>query len=56
MRNIWIVCRKELRSYFVSPIAYILFVMFALIFGWFFLLVGRFFPVFVSFGISYYFR
>jgi ABC-2 type transport system permease protein len=36
MRNIWIVCRKELRSYFVSPIAYILFVMFALIFGWFF--------------------
>jgi gliding motility-associated transport system permease protein len=36
MRNIWIVCRKELRSYFVSPIAYILFVMFALIFGYFF--------------------
>ena len=36
MRNIWIICRKELRSYFVSPIAYILFVMFALIFGWFF--------------------
>jgi ABC-2 type transport system permease protein len=36
MRNIWIVCRKELRSYFVSPIAYILFVMFAVIFGWFF--------------------
>ena len=36
MKNIWIVCRKELRSYFVSPIAYILFVMFAIIFGWFF--------------------
>jgi len=36
MRNIWIVCQKELRSYFVSPIAYILFVMFSLIFGWFF--------------------
>jgi ABC-2 type transport system permease protein len=36
MRNIWIICQKELRSYFVSPIAYILFVMFALIFGWFF--------------------
>jgi len=36
MRNVWIVCRKEMRSYFVSPIAYILFAMFALIFGWFF--------------------
>lgn len=36
MRNIWIVFRKELRSYLVSPIAYILLVMFALIFGWFF--------------------
>jgi ABC-2 type transport system permease protein len=36
MRNIWIIFRKELRSYFVSPVAYVLFVMFALIFGWFF--------------------
>jgi len=36
MRNIWIICRKELRSYFVSPIAYLLLVMFALIFGFFF--------------------
>jgi len=36
MRNIWIVFRKELRSYLVSPIAYILLVMFAAIFGWFF--------------------
>jgi ABC-2 type transport system permease protein len=35
-RNIWIVCRKELRSYFVSPIAYILLGMFAVIFGFFF--------------------
>jgi len=36
MKNIWIICRKELRSYFVSPVAYVLFVMFALLFGWFF--------------------
>jgi ABC-2 type transport system permease protein len=36
MRNIGIICRKELRSYFVSPIAYILLAMFALIFGFFF--------------------
>jgi gliding motility-associated transport system permease protein len=36
MRNIWIVFRKEIRSYFVSPIAYLLLTMFALIFGFFF--------------------
>jgi len=36
MRNIWIICKKELRSYFVSPIAYLLLTMFALIFGFFF--------------------
>ena len=36
MRNIWIICRKELGSYFASPIAYILLIMFGLIFGYFF--------------------
>jgi ABC-2 type transport system permease protein len=36
MKNIWIICRKELRSYFTSPIAYLLLVMFAVIFGFFF--------------------
>jgi ABC-2 type transport system permease protein len=36
MRNIWIICSKELRSYFVSPVAYLLLVMFAVIFGYFF--------------------
>jgi ABC-2 type transport system permease protein len=36
MRNIWIICRKELQSYFVSPIAYLLLTMFAIIFGFFF--------------------
>ncbi len=36
MRNIWTVCRKELGSYFVSPVAYLLLTMFGLIFGFFF--------------------
>ena len=36
MRNVWIIWRKELHSYFVSPIAYLLLTMFALIFGFFF--------------------
>jgi ABC-2 type transport system permease protein len=43
MRNTWIICRKELRSYFVSPVAYLLLAMFAVIFGYFFWnLVGYF--------------
>jgi ABC-2 type transport system permease protein len=36
MRNVFIICRKELHSYFTSPIAYLLLTMFALIFGFFF--------------------
>lgn len=36
MRNVWIICRKELGSYFVSPIAYLLLAMFAVVFGFFF--------------------
>jgi len=36
MRNAWIICRKELGSYFASPVAYVLLTMFAVIFGWFF--------------------
>src|SRR5260370_7917758 len=36
MRNVWMICRKELRSYFVSPVAYLLLAMFAVIFGFFF--------------------
>ena len=36
MRNTWIICLKELRSYFASPVAYLLLTMFALIFGFFF--------------------
>lgn len=36
MKNVWVVARKELTSYFASPIAYIVLAMFALIFGYFF--------------------
>ena len=36
MRNIWTIARKELKSYFTSPIAYIVLAMSALIFGFFF--------------------
>ncbi len=36
MRNVRIICRNELRRYFVSPVAYLLLTMFAVIFGFFF--------------------
>ncbi|MDQ6653786.1 MAG: ABC transporter permease [Acidobacteriota bacterium] len=45
MRNTWIILRKELHSYFVSPIAYLLLTMFALIFGFFFWNVLGFFTI-----------
>ncbi len=45
MRNVWIICRKELRSYFVSPIAYLLLAMFAVIFGFFFWNVFGYFVI-----------
>jgi ABC-2 type transport system permease protein len=43
MRNVLIICRKELQSYFASPVAYILLTMFGLIFGFFFWNVLGFF-------------
>lgn len=43
MRNVWIICQKEMRSYFVSPIAYILIIIYAALFGFFFWnMVGAF--------------
>ena len=36
MRNVLTIWRKELRSYFASPVAYLLLTMFAIIFGFFF--------------------
>lgn len=39
MKNILILCKKELKSYFVSPIAYGLFAVFAVIAGYFFYVI-----------------
>jgi gliding motility-associated transport system permease protein len=36
MKNVLIICDKEIKSYFSSPIAYLLMTIFALIFGYFF--------------------
>jgi ABC-2 type transport system permease protein len=36
MKSIWTICFKELKSYFASPIAYLLLTMFGVIFGFFF--------------------
>ncbi len=45
MRNAWIICQKELRSYFVSPVAYLLLTMFGVIFGFFFWNALNFFVI-----------
>ncbi len=42
MRNTLIICRKEMKGYFASPIAYLLMAFFALIFGFFFYSATRF--------------
>ena len=41
MTNIWVICRKELRSYFASPVAYAVMALFALIFGFVFFSATR---------------
>ncbi len=41
MKNAWIIFRKELKSYFASPIAYLLMAFFALIFGFGFFTATR---------------
>ncbi len=40
MRNIWTICRRELYSYFVSPIAWVLMAIFAVLSGAFTYLIG----------------
>ena len=49
MRNVWIIFRKEMGSYFTSPIAYLLMTMFALIFG---LMFWSMLGYFVSIGLQ----
>ena len=41
MRNILLICKKEVKSYFASPIAYLLMAFFALIFGFGFFTATR---------------
>ena len=36
MNNIWAVCKKEIKTYFTSPIAYVVITMFLLLVGFFF--------------------
>jgi ABC-2 type transport system permease protein len=49
MRNVWTIYRRELKSYFASPIAYLLMVVFSLIFGYFFYVATA---IFVSRGME----
>jgi ABC-2 type transport system permease protein len=49
MRNVLTIARKELKSYFASPIAYLLMAMFTVIFGFFFWNAVGFF---VSYGMQ----
>jgi ABC-2 type transport system permease protein len=43
MRNILAIAQKEIRSYFASPIAYIVIGMFALLYGWFYSVMLQYF-------------
>jgi len=40
MRNIWTICRRELYAYFVSPIAWVLLAIFAVLSGYFTFLIS----------------
>ncbi len=41
MKNVLLICQKELKSYFASPIAYAVMAIFGLIFGWVFFNASR---------------
>ena len=49
MRNIWTVCRRELYSYFVSPIAWVLLTIFAFLSGYFTYFISA---IFVRFSLE----
>jgi ABC-2 type transport system permease protein len=49
MKNILLICQKELRSYFASPIAYAVMAIFGLVFGWAMFIASR---DFVRFSIQ----
>jgi len=36
MRNIWAICKKEIQTYFTSPIAYVVITVFLVLVGFFF--------------------
>ena len=43
MRNIWVIAKRELGSYFASPVAYVFLVIFLLLTGFFTFTAGQFF-------------
>jgi ABC-2 type transport system permease protein len=43
MRNIWVIAKRELGSYFTSPVAYVFLVIFLLLTGFFTFTAGQFF-------------
>lgn len=49
MKNVFLICQKELKSYFASPIAYAVLAIFGLVFGWAMFIASR---DFVRFSIS----
>jgi len=43
MRNVWVIAKRELGSYFTSPVAYVFLVIFLLLTGFFTFTAGQFF-------------
>lgn len=49
MTNVWVIFRKEIRSYFVSPIAYLMLTLFAVVSAFFF---GIYLRGFIEYGME----